>query len=436
MSDFRTVRGMRDLMGPEIRIRDYLMTTAVQVFKQFGYEPLDSPVLELWETLSAKGGEEVEADTFKFKDKGDREVGLRFDLTVPLARIVASNPNLPKPFKRYALGKAWRYDRPQAGRYREFEQADVDVIGSQSPIADAEVVLVALEFFRRVLGEQYKMLVNNRKVLKGLVEKTGISDELAFDCFRAIDKIDKIGKQGVLDELKERGIGASESNILLDAIELKGNGSEILEEFREVLQGSEIGVEGVDELLVMAEIFEEADLREETEFDMSLARGLDYYTGPVYETRYLGKPKVGAIAGGGRYDHLVERFGGPSTPATGISLGIGRLIDVLLARGFSESLVTRLDVYVMPIKKSMVKYAMRIGNELVKQGVTCEIDLMNRTLKKLFAQADSKNTRLAVIIGPTDIENGEVSVRDMITKETELVKLESLSKYVKDILGQ
>ena len=231
-------------------------------------------------------------------------------------------------------------------------------------------------------------------------------------------------------------MGASESNFLLDAIELKGNGSEILEEFREVLQGSEIGVEGVDELLVMAEIFEEADLRDRTEFDMSLARGLDYYTGPVYETRYLGEPKVGSIAGGGRYDHLVERFGGPSTPATGISLGIGRLIDVLLARGFSESLASRLDVYVMPIKKSMVKYAMRIGNELVKQGVTCEIDLMNRTLKKLFAQADSKNTRLAVIVGPKDIENGEVSVRDMITKETVLVKLESLTKYVKEFLIQ
>ncbi|MHA1246353.1 MAG: ATP phosphoribosyltransferase regulatory subunit [Candidatus Thorarchaeota archaeon] len=186
MSELRTVRGMRDLMVPEILVQDYLVETAVRVFRQFGYEPLDSPVMELWETLSAKGGEEVEAETFKFKDKGDREVGLRFDLTVPLARIVASNPTLPKPFKRYAIGKAWRYDRPQAGRYREFMQADVDVVGSASPAADAEVVLVALEFLRRVLGSDYVIKINSRKVLKGLTERANVPDGLAHEWTRLV----------------------------------------------------------------------------------------------------------------------------------------------------------------------------------------------------------------------------------------------------------
>ena len=161
MSEIRTVRGMRDLMGKEMLVRNYLVEQAVTVFRSFGYEPLDSPVMELWETLSAKGGDEVESETFKFEDKGGREVGLRFDLTVPLARIVATNPHLPKPFKRYAIGKAWRYDRPQAGRYREFMQADVDVVGSSSPAADAEVVMVALEFSRRVLKKDYFVRMNN-----------------------------------------------------------------------------------------------------------------------------------------------------------------------------------------------------------------------------------------------------------------------------------
>ena len=206
MSEMRTVRGMRDLMGLEIKARNYLVDLAVGIFGLYGYEPLDSPVMELWETLSAKGGEDIEAETFKFKDKGDRDIGLRFDLTVPLARIVASNPHLPKPFKRYAIGKAWRYDRPQAGRYREFLQADVDIVGTASSVADAEVILVALEFMSSILMDDYLMRINNRKVLKGLTEVAGISDSLAFECFRAIDKLDKIGEDGVLKELADRGI--------------------------------------------------------------------------------------------------------------------------------------------------------------------------------------------------------------------------------------
>ena len=278
MSDMRTVRGMRDLFGPEMWVKDYLVKTAIDVFQKYGYEPLDSPVMELWETLSAKGGEEVEAETFKFTDKGEREVGLRFDLTVPLARIVATNPHLPKPFKRYAIGKAWRYDRPQAGRYREFEQADVDIIGAESPAADAEVVLVALEFLRRIFGDEYIIKINNRKVLKGLTEQAGVPDNLAFECFRAIDKLDKINRKGVLEELKNRGISKKSSDFLIDAINIRGSGVEALDKFREVLTGSAIGIEGVDELVTMAQIFDDAGVGEKVVFDMSLARGLDYYT--------------------------------------------------------------------------------------------------------------------------------------------------------------
>jgi histidyl-tRNA synthetase len=434
MSEMRTVRGMRDLYGPEMRVRDYLIATAVEVFQKFGYEPLDSPVMELWETLSAKGGEEVEAETFKFTDKGEREVGLRFDLTVPLARIVATNPHLPKPFKRYAIGKAWRYDRPQAGRYREFEQADVDIIGADSPAADAEVTLVALEFLRRIFCKDYVIKINNRKVLKGLTEKAGVSDQLAFECFRAIDKLDKIGREGVLDELKSRGVGKRESDFLIDAISIKGTGTETLQEFRNLLSGSAIGIEGVDELTLMAEIFEDAGAKEVTVFDMSLARGLDYYTGPVFEGRYLGNPDVGSILGGGRYDHLIEKFGGPPTPATGISLGIGRMIEVVMGLGVGSELVPKLDVYVAPLKRSMIRYAMALQAELVKEGIICEVDIMDRALKKSLEQADSKNARLIVIIGERDVEKGEVSIRNMTDKSTEQVKISSSVKFIKKAL--
>lgn len=430
MSKMRTVRGMRDLIGPEMLVKNYLMASAVKVFEQYGYEPLDSPVMELWETLSAKGGEEVEAETFKFTDKGEREVGLRFDLTVPLARIVATNPHLPKPFKRYALGKAWRYDRPQAGRYREFEQADVDVIGTKSPAADAEVVLIALEFLRRILGNDYLIRINNRKVLRGMTEKAGAPDDQTFECFRAIDRLDRIGMDGVLKELKDRGIGVKQSEFLIDAIAIKGNGTETLQRFRNLLEGSDVGIEGVDELTLMAEIFEQSGVSEQIEFDMSLARGLDYYTGPVFEGRYLGKPVVGSILGGGRYDHLIENFGGPSTPATGISLGIGRLIEVVIARGGVKNLTSPLQVFIAPIKRPMLRYAASFQTDLVRNGISCEVDLMDRPLKKLLQQADSKNARFTVIVGERDIAKGEVSVRNMTSKETEQVKSDSLTKYL------
>lgn len=430
LSEMRLVRGMRDLMGPEQYINDYLIEMAVNVFRLFNYEPLDTPVMELWETLAAKGGEEVESDTFKFADKGGREVGLRFDLTVPLGRLVASNPSLPKPFKRYAIGKVWRYDRPQAGRYREFTQADVDVVGSSSMTADTEVVLVALEFMRRVLGGDYVIRVNNRKVLKGLTEKAGVPDALAYECFRSIDKLDKIGRDGVLEELKNRGVGRKQSNFLMDNITLRGKGSSVLEQFGDLLNGSEVGMRGVEELSAMASNFEESDVSDSVEFDMSLARGLDYYTGPVFEGTFTGEPRVGSIAGGGRYDNLIEKFGGPPTPATGISLGIGRLIDVMLARGLGDKLVPTLDVFLAPITPSMARYAARFQSELVKAGFSCETDLMERNLKKLLEVADSKKARYAVIIGQRDLEKREVSVRDMRTKDTRQVKIDDLVKYI------
>jgi histidyl-tRNA synthetase len=436
MSEMRTVRGMRDLMGPEMQVKNYLISTAVEIFEQYGYEPLDSPAMELWETLSAKGGEEVEAETFKFTDKGDREVGLRFDLTVPLARIAATNPHLPKPFKRYATGKAWRYDRPQAGRYREFEQADVDIVGATSPAADAEVVLIALEFLKRILGSEYVIKINNRKVLRGLTEIAGVSDDLMFECFRAIDKLDKIGTEGVLEELSQRGIKKEQSNFLIKAISMRGSGKKILGKFGDLLKESKIGIEGVSELELMADIFEESKVSDQTEFDLSLARGLDYYTGPVFEGKYLGEPAVGSILGGGRYDSLIEKFGGQPTPATGISLGVGRLIEVVLARGIPNSLTIGLDVFIAPIGRPMMKYAVSYQTALVQAGVSCEVDLMERSLKKSLEQADLKNSRFTVIVGERDLESGLVSVRDMKSKKTEQIKTERLVEYLLKVLDR
>ncbi len=436
MRDLQTVRGMRDLMGPEMEIRNYLKSIAVEVFTCYGYEPLDSPAMELWETLSAKGGEEVEAETFKFTDKGDREVGLRFDLTVPLARIVASNLHLPKPFKRYAIGKAWRYDRPQAGRYREFLQADADIIGSDSPAADAEVVLLALGFARRVFEKDYIVKVNNRKVLRGLVEVAGVSESLANECFRAMDKLEKIGKDGVREEFKERGISNSATEFLLGVLDVKGGNKAVLSEFRDILSGNKVGLEGTEELEFMADIFDSCEVNEHIEFDISLARGLDYYTGPVFEGKYLGEPDVGSVLAGGRYDNLVEKFGGPSTPATGISLGLDRIVDILLEQDYASKLETDLDVFFAPINSDMVKHGMKLRNTLVEMGFKCDIDLMDRPLGTLLELADSKDAAYTIIVGERDLNQGEVSVRNMKTKKTETVKLKEFRKAISELLGR
>ncbi|MDF1540539.1 MAG: His/Gly/Thr/Pro-type tRNA ligase C-terminal domain-containing protein, partial [Candidatus Thorarchaeota archaeon] len=255
------------------------------------------------------------------------------------------------------------------------------------------------------------------------------------ECFRSIDKLDKIGKKGVLEELNARGISAASSETLIDALEIRGSGLASLDEFADLLKGSEMGMEGVEELQFMAEIFDEADVSQLVEFDMSLARGLDYYTGPVFEGRYLGKPAVGSILGGGRYDHLIGRFGGQATPATGISLGIDRLVDVLLARGVAKELGSQLDVFIAPIKKPMVKYAAKIANKLAQSDISVEMDLMERSLKKLFARSDERGAKFTVIIGERDIEKGEVSVRNMQSKETAQVKLEDVVDFLASSLG-
>lgn len=437
MTEMQTVRGMRDLMGPEMYVRDYLIQTAVDVFKLFGYEPLDSPAVELWETLSAKGGEEIEADTFKFTDKGDRQVGLRFDLTVPLARIVSSNPTLPKPFKRYAIGKAWRYDRPQAGRYREFTQADVDVIGNTTPAADAEVVMVALEFMNAIFDDDHFLIkINNRKVLRGLTEKAGIPKELTHECFRAIDKLDKIGVEGVVEELGERGMNQEQIEFLSNNLFDEEQTISSLDEFRELLSGSDVGIQGVEELARMEDIFTEAEFGKFTQFDISLARGLDYYTGPVFEGRYLGEPDVGSIAGGGRYDNLIEKFGGPSIGATGISLGIGRIIDILMKKGLGEELRPKLDVFVAPISKDMQKYAMSLQKDMIRAGFSCGVDLMDRPLGRLLEQADDEGAALAIIVGERDLSEGKLSIRDMKTKKTTQVPKEEIVHHVEERLDK
>jgi histidyl-tRNA synthetase len=236
------------------------------------------------------------------------------------------------------------------------------------------------------------------------------------------------------EELVQRGISRDASDFLLGAIDLRGNSQEVLDEFKERISKSDVGREGVSELEVMASVFEAAGVKDHIRFDMALARGLDYYTGPVFEGSYLGEPDVGAILGGGRYDNLIERFGGKPTPATGISLGIGRIMDIVLAMDISKQLASDLDVFIAPIKKPMIPPAMAFQNTLVRNGVSCEVDVMDRPLGKLFELAESRGAKYMLIVGKRDHEKGELSLRDMESKDTVQIRREKLVEEVKSRL--
>jgi histidyl-tRNA synthetase len=238
LKEFRTLRGMRDFLPQEMIRREKVLRIIRETFESYGFEPLETPAIEYWEVLSRKCGEDVERQIFKFKDKGGRDVGLRFDLTVPFARVVAQNPNLPKPFKRYCIARVWRYERPQTGRYREFWQADADIAGSSLPDADAEVIAVAVDALMALGLKNIEVRLNNRKILEGMALKVGVPADKVLDVFRAIDKLDKIGLEGVMKELSLRGVSREISEKLLEFISITGEDMDVLEKARSLLRGS------------------------------------------------------------------------------------------------------------------------------------------------------------------------------------------------------
>ncbi|NIO21052.1 MAG: histidine--tRNA ligase, partial [Candidatus Aenigmarchaeota archaeon] len=317
---FQTPRGTRDFLPIEMIKRDYILETVRKVFESYGFDPLETPAFEEWNLLAKKGsgGEEIKNEIYYFKDKSNRELGLRFDLTVPMARVVAVNPQLSKPFKRYQIGRVWRYDRPQAGRYREFWQADVDIVGAKSVEADLECIVVMVEVLKKLGFEKFSVSLNNRKVLNGMIEFVDIPKKKSPAVFRILDKLEKIGDKDVKKELKSE-INPKKAEKLLELINRRGEPKEILEKEMKVLGSNDtarIGIEELKEIVEKAKVYGIAD---RIEIDFSLVRGLDldYYTGPIFEISVETKKNVGSIAGGGRYDNLIELYGGNWTPATG-----------------------------------------------------------------------------------------------------------------------
>ena len=452
-------KGTRDFSPAEMACRNYIFDTVKSIFKKYGYAPLETPAMENLTTLLGKYGDEGDKLLFKILNSGEAfagvdaeelshsnalslkvcEKGLRYDLTVPFARYVVQHQNeITFPFKRFQIQPVWRADRPQKGRYREFYQCDVDVIGSQSQINELELVQIADEVFRK-LDINVCIKINNRKVLQGLAEIIGHPDKLV-DITVAIDKIDKIGLQAVKEELAERGIDSDGIAILEPILQMQGTNREKLAAIRTVLSGSsttsgcstasEVGLRGVDELEELFNYIESANIKQKVEIDLSLARGLNYYTGAIFEVKALDF-QIGSICGGGRYDNLTGIFGLPNISGVGISFGADRIYDVLKGLDkFPKDAIEGTKLLFSNMGSAETAYALPIAAQLRSQGISCEIYPDNTKLKKQFDYATKKGIRYFAIIGEDEIKAGEVTLKDLTTGTQQRVPKEELSSLL------
>ena len=452
-------KGTRDFSPAEMACRNYIFDTVKSIFKKYGYAPLETPAMENLTTLLGKYGDEGDKLLFKILNSGEAfagvdaeelshsnalslkvcEKGLRYDLTVPFARYVVQHQNeITFPFKRFQIQPVWRADRPQKGRYREFYQCDVDVIGSQSQINELELVQIADEVFRK-LDINVCIKINNRKVLQGLAEIIGHPDKLV-DITVAIDKIDKIGLEAVKEELSERGIDSDGIAILEPILQMQGTNREKLAAIRTVLAGSsatsgcstasEVGLKGVDELEELFNYIESASIKQKVEIDLSLARGLNYYTGAIFEVKALDF-QIGSICGGGRYDNLTGIFGLPNISGVGISFGADRIYDVLKGLDkFPKDAIEGTKLLFSNMGSAETAYALPIAAQLRSQGISCEIYPDNTKLKKQFDYATKKGIRYFAIIGEDEIKAGEVTLKDLTTGTQQRVPKEELNSLL------
>lgn len=430
--DLMLPRGMKDYQPEEKIFVDSLINELREVFELYGFMPLSTPALERWEVLSAKyaGGSEILKEAFRLKDQGDRQLGLRYDLTVPLARFVGMNPNIKMPFKRYQIDRVWRDGPIKLGRYREFLQCDVDVVGCKSMLVEAELLALSQEVFKR-LGLDVIIKVNNRKLLNGLIGFAGIEKEKAPDAILSVDKLAKIGFDGVKKELIEKKLDEKQAEKLLKALMVSGSNNEVLEQTKKLIKDEEgmQGIKELEELIDYCRVFG-CDL-DRIKLESSLARGLAYYTGTVFEVYLSAGELSSAIAAGGRFDEMINDFLGVKDryPAAGISFGLDVIMDALKLKGRQASKKTNALAYVIPIQET--REGIKIVGALRKAGIKADIDLVGRGPSKNFDYANALGIPFALVIGPDEVKQKKVKLKDMKTGNEKLLGLQEAIKELK-----
>lgn len=421
---FQPPKGMRDFLPEEMIRRQFVTNTIKKVFEKWGFDPLDIPCVENFDVLSAKSeaGEAIKREIYYFKDQGDRELGLRFDLTVGSARVVAST-NMPKPFKRYVIGKVWRYDNPQAGRFRELIQADVDIYGSDKPEADAEIIAVTCEVFKTLGFKDFKIRLNNRKILEGLMNFLEVKNY--NEIFRIIDKMDKIGEDGVIKEMKEKKIKEGIIDNIIAFIRTKGTLEEIFKKFK-INDG--VYLQGVEELGKIIEFIKNIGYDKNIIIDLSLVRGLDYYTGPVFEVAVSGGKW--SLAGGGRYDNMIKQLGGQDTPATGIGIGFERIVEVMKEERMFKLPNSNTKIFIAPVNDKVREQAYDLCLKLRNKGISADADLMGRKLSKQLDYISSRKITFVALVGEEELKKESVKLKNMINGDEKVIKIKDIENYL------
>ena len=495
MSKTQPARGMRDFLPADVRKREYVIGIIKEVYQKYGFEPLETPAVENLETLTGKYGEEGSQLMFKILKRGEKlselselgklqssetqsthnsvnslaDLALRYDLTVPLARVVANyKDKLPKFFKRYQIQPVWRADRPARGRYREFYQCDVDAIGSSSMIVEAELISAVCEILERLGFEDFEVRVNHRKLLTGILVAAGVSENKHTDALISIDKLDKIGAEGVLQELTQRGVEEktgliliqyfksaeqapgffeAQANYLRESEDIRKEFSDVsnfkklackiynetlIKNYRELFDNLEIETVGVDELEEIIGLTDEVQISK-SRIDVSLARGLSYYTGAIFEVVLTNGDFAGSIGGGGRYDGLIGMFGKEQIPACGFSLGLERILVVMEERGmFPPELQTNsADVMVTIWNEESIAESLKLASELRSQGLRVLVYPEADKLGKQFKYASSINVPYVCILGENELAENKVAVKNMLTGEQEILDREGVAEKIK-----
>ena len=412
-------KGTRDFSSIEMAKRNYIFDTIKSVYQLYGYQQIETPAMEQLSTLMGKYGEEGDKLLFRIQNSGEKatlapEKGLRYDLTVPFARYVVMHRNdLQFPFKRYQIQPVWRADRPQKGRYREFYQCDADVVGSDSLLNEVELMQIVDTVFKK-FGVRVEIKINNRKILTGIAEMIGEADKIV-DITVAIDKLDKIGMENVKAELMEKGLTEEQCSKLEPVLTLSGSNMEKLTTMREMLRDSETGLKGIDELEFILSKLSKVDCQ--LSIDLSLARGLNYYTGAIFEVKALDV-QIGSITGGGRYDNLTGIFGMPGVSGVGISFGADRIFDVLNQLDlYPKETITGTQLLFINFGDKEAEYCLPLLRQLRDSGIRCEIYPDAAKMKKQMGYANAKQIPFVALVGENEMNEGKVTLKNMETGE-------------------
>lgn len=445
-------KGTRDFSPIEMAKRNYIFDTIKDVFKLYGYAPIETPAMENLSTLLGKYGEEGDKLLFKILNSGDFlnklpesalinpnannlgmqicKKGLRYDLTVPFARYVVQHRNeIDFPFKRYQIQPVWRADRPQKGRYQEFYQCDADVIGSNALLNELELAHIINDVFER-LNIKVILKLNNRKILAGIADYIGYPEKLT-DITIALDKIEKIGTENVIKELEDSGISKDSTDKIRKLFELKNSDNDLLVSLKSVFENSEIGKKGIEEMNELNQLFDLSPVRIPVEFDLTLARGLNYYTGTIFEVKAT-EVEIGSICGGGRYDDLTGIFGLKDVSGVGISFGADRIYDVLnqLER-YPEEAISATEILFVNFGEKEQAYCLKAANETRKAGIRTEIYPSPDKLKKQMIYANNKNIPFVILVGEEEIKSGLFTLKNMQSGEQQELELNQIIETIK-----